>query len=276
MIKMIALDLDGTLAIANHAVSPATREALKALHEDGVEVVIATGRRYRTTRFVIDNLGFEVYAVCNGGALVKDADQATLHTERFCAADLAAAARDAGLTLFAQRDAHDLGGADFIIDNRSPWNEMTRQHQARNAEWCEAADLSLCEPEFMVAGSFGTLAECRQLAGAIEDALPGQYNSIIVPYQDSDGYYCEIAQRHVDKWHGLSKLMQHFAIDADQVCAVGDELNDVPMIQSAGHGVAMGNGNAELKALARFVCGNNDADGIVDVVRYIRDFNDNL
>jgi len=276
LIKMIALDLDGTLALANHAVSPATSEALKALHDDGVEVVIATGRRYRTTRYVIDNLGFEVFAVCNGGALVKDAEQATLHTESFCVADLADAARDAGLTLFAQRDAHDLGGADFIIDNRNPWNEMTRLHRERNAEWCDAADLSQCDPEFMVAGSFGTLAECQQLAESVEAALPGQYNCIIVPHQDTGGYYCEIAQRHVDKWHGLSKLTQHFAIGADQVCAVGDELNDVPMIQNAGHGVAMGNGHADLQALARYVCGHNDADGIVDVVRYIREFNDNL
>ena len=81
MIKMIALDLDGTLAIDNHQVSPATREALTALHDGGVEVVIATGRRYRTTRYVIENLGFDVFAVCNGGALIKHADTETLHAE---------------------------------------------------------------------------------------------------------------------------------------------------------------------------------------------------
>ena len=73
-IKMLALDLDGTLAIDNHQVLPATRDALKHLHDADVEVVIATGRRYRSTRYVIDNLGFEVFAVCNGGALVKMPD----------------------------------------------------------------------------------------------------------------------------------------------------------------------------------------------------------
>ena len=51
---MIALDLDGTLAVENHQVLPATRDALKDLHFNGVEVVIATGRRYRTTRLVIE------------------------------------------------------------------------------------------------------------------------------------------------------------------------------------------------------------------------------
>ena len=87
MIKMIALDLDGTLALANHEVSPATKDALTNLHADGVEVVIATGRRYRTTRFVMDNLGFDVFAVCNGGALVKAPDQSTLHAEVLDVAD---------------------------------------------------------------------------------------------------------------------------------------------------------------------------------------------
>lgn len=276
MIKMIALDLDGTLAIANHQVSPATRDALKALHADGVEVVIATGRRYRTTRFVIDNLGFEVFAVCNGGALVKDPMQETLHADHFCVADLADAAIDAGLTLFAQRDAHELGGADFIIDNRSPWNEMIKLHQQRNADWCESTDLSRCDPEFMVAGSFGSLADCQKLAETIESAFPDQYNCIIVPHLDTGGYYCEISQGHVDKWHGISKLTEHFGIDQEHVCAVGDELNDIPMIRNAGHGVAMGNGHEDLQAIARFICGHNDSDGIVDVVRYIREINDGL
>jgi HAD superfamily hydrolase (TIGR01484 family) len=60
-IKLIALDLDGTLALPNHQVSPATREGLHQLQDDGVEVVIATGRRYRSALYVIDNLGLETY-----------------------------------------------------------------------------------------------------------------------------------------------------------------------------------------------------------------------
>ncbi|NIQ97686.1 MAG: HAD-IIB family hydrolase, partial [Desulfuromonadales bacterium] len=76
---MIALDLDGTLALENHTVSPATRSALTELSLEGIEVVIATGRRYRTTRFVIDDLGLEVYAVCLGGALGKRPDTSTFH-----------------------------------------------------------------------------------------------------------------------------------------------------------------------------------------------------
>ena len=104
-IKMLALDLDGTLAVNGHDVLPATRAALTDLHNDGVEVVIATGRRFRTTRFVMENLGFDVYAVCNGGALIKTPEMETLREAVFSAgqiASLAEIARCHGLSVFAQ------------------------------------------------------------------------------------------------------------------------------------------------------------------------------
>ena len=135
MIKLIALDLDGTLAIDNHQVSTLTREALDKLHQDGVEVVIATGRRYRTTRYVIKNLGFEVFAVCNGGALVKAPDQTTVYRESFSIIPILEIARELKLTLFAQRDAHQYGGADFIIDSVPTWNEITSRHIDINQDW---------------------------------------------------------------------------------------------------------------------------------------------
>ncbi|MDA1075348.1 MAG: HAD family hydrolase, partial [Proteobacteria bacterium] len=108
-IKMLALDLDGTLAVDDHKVMPATRQALDALHRSGVEVVIATGRRYRTTKYVIGNLGLDVFAVCNGGALVKNHAGETHHETTFATDQfdsLVHIARSLGLSIFGQRDAH--------------------------------------------------------------------------------------------------------------------------------------------------------------------------
>lgn len=273
MIKMIALDLDGTLALANHQVSPATRQALTDLHADGVEVVIATGRRYRTTRFVIDNLGFDVHAVCNGGALVKAPDQKTLHSELLDVTDIAKVAREHSLPIFAQRDAHDLGGADFVIDSVPAWDQWMQLHQANNAEWCIAADILSHDPEFMTCGTFGEAETLSAFAAALEASHPGTYNVIIVPHLQTETFYCEISLGHVDKWHGLNQLRSHLDIGADAICAVGDQLNDMAMIRAVGHGFAMDNGHEDLKQAALRVCGHNEADGIVDVVNYIREVN---
>jgi Cof subfamily protein (haloacid dehalogenase superfamily) len=271
---MIALDLDGTLAIENHQVSPKTRDALADLHSNsGVEVVIATGRRYRTTRFVIDNLGFEVFAVCNGGALVKTPEQQTLHRDTFDVAHLAELARSLNITLFAQRDAHDMGGADFVIDSESRWNDATEKYHQDNAEFSATSDLMKSPDEFLVAGVFGPESELRTLANAIAENFPEQYNTIVVPHLQTGHHYVEISQRHVDKWHGLTQLHKHLEIDPNHVCTVGDQLNDVAMISAAGHGVAMSNGHEDLQQMATFVCGHNEEDGIVDVVNYIREIN---
>lgn len=274
MIKMIALDLDGTLALDNHQVSPATRDALAELHHDGnVEVVIATGRRYRTTRFVIENLGFDVFAVCNGGALVKAPNQSTLHAEFIDVEDIAHLARDHGLPIFAQRDAHDLGGVDFVIDSIPTWDEHMHQHQRNNAEWCMAADITAHEREFMACGTFGDAAVLETFHRELEATHPDTYSVIIVPHLQTETCYCEVSLQHVDKWLGLRKLSEHLSVDATAVCAVGDQLNDMAMIEAAGHGFAMENGHEDLKKVAGRVCGHNAKDGIIDVVNYIREIN---
>jgi Cof subfamily protein (haloacid dehalogenase superfamily) len=270
---MIALDLDGTLALENHQVSPKTRDALSELHSGGVEVVIATGRRYRTTRFVIENLELDVFAVCNGGALVKTPDQQTLHANTFNVSSLAHLAREIGSTLFAQRDAHLLDGADFVIDEVPEWNQLTQKHYTNNQQWSGKADLGSGDEDYLVTGAFNTEAELIALVTEIHKAFPETYNTIIVPHLETDYFYCEITPQHVNKWHGLSQINQHLAIHADHVCTVGDELNDMAMITAAGHGFAMANGHQNLKDAANFVCGHNQEDGIVEVVNYINELN---
>ena len=272
MIRLIALDLDGTLAIKNHGVSTPTRRALEALHNDGVEVVIATGRRYRTTRFVIDNLGFEVFAVCNGGALVKTPEQGTLFSDDFTVTPIVELARTMNLTVFAQRDPHEHGGTDFIIDTGTPWNADTRMHFERNRDWCEEGNLLTSTEHYLGCGIMGTESELHALAAELEHRAP-EFKAIIVPHTIGENYYCEIAPRHIDKWHGLAALRDHFGLHAENICAVGDQLNDMAMITAAGHGIAMANAHADLKAAADFICGHNAEDGLVDAVAYVREFN---
>ena len=275
-IKMLALDLDGTLAIDNHQVLPATRDALKHLHDADVEVVIATGRRYRATRYVIDNLGFEVFAVCNGGALVKMPDTSTLHESSFSSRqinDLAEIARDMGIPLMAQRDAHDRGGADFVIDDQSPWRHSFHQYFDANKQWGVATDITTQPAEFVVASTFGEESNLQAFRDRIDAQHPGEYNNIIVPPFNTDDYYMEISQSAISKWQGLQHLMTHFDIPAEALCCVGDELNDLSMLMAATHSVAMGNGNKALHPHVTFVCGNHDEDGILEVVDYIQHHN---
>jgi len=273
---MLALDLDGTLAVDNHEVLPATRDALRNLHDGDVEVVIATGRRYRTTRYVIENLGFDVFAVCNGGALVKMPDSSTLHESPFSTLQLnklVTIARDMDLSLMAQRDAHDRGGADFVIDNHLPWRNSFKVYHEANKQWGLAADLMSQPAEFVVAAAFGDESTLQAFRDRLDALHPGEYTNIIVPPFNTDDYYMEITRTAVSKWQGLAHLLTHFDIPAEALCCVGDELNDLSMLMAATHSVAMGNGNKALHPHVTFVCGNHDEDGILEVVDYIQHHN---
>ena len=87
--------------------------------------------------------------------------------------------------------------------------------------------------------------------------MPGFFN---------EGYYCEVVPSRVSKWTGLRRLAELLGISPAEICAVGDERNDVSMISGAGVGVAMGNACEELKQAADWVTGRHDEDGLVGVV----------
>lgn len=275
-IALLALDLDGTLAVEDHKILPRTRAALTDLHAGGVHVVIATGRRYRTTTWVIENLGFDVFAICNGGALIKHPDRSTLHAEEFAAADIeaiVALARSHGYVMLTQRDPSHPEGTDFLVDSALDWNPHIRRYVDMNRDWAESADLLLPPPGCLLIATFDDEPRVRAFATLLGDTFPNTYNTVIVPDYQKRGWYCEITKKAVTKWTGLLTVAGHLGLGADQICAVGDQMNDLSMVSAASHGVAMGNAVPELKAAARFVCGNHDADGLLEVVDYIHNHN---
>jgi hydroxymethylpyrimidine pyrophosphatase-like HAD family hydrolase len=76
---------------------------------------------------------------------------------------------------------------------------------------------------------------------------------------------CEIAPAGITKWSGVMAVASGWGIAPDEICAVGDDVNDIPMIRAAGLGLAMGNARPEVQAVADAVVGHHDASGIADV-----------
>jgi len=280
-IKILALDLDGTLVVQGNEVSDETRNALSKLPQQGVEPIIATGRRYRTTRYVIDNLGFPVHAVCNGGALIKHRDQTTLQqtcigTTNF--PEIVQLARNNGLTLIAQRDSHSIGGADFIIDCGVHWNKPTRSYYEDNQAFAVKKDLldETTTDEYLVMGAFGEQHALQSFCQQLNQGFPEQYHNVTFAFNTLHTWYTEITQAHVTKWSGLSFLADLIGVTHHSICAVGDELNDLTMIKHAGIGVAMGNAKPELQRQADWICGNHDDNGLLKVIDYIKAYNGKL
>ncbi len=278
MIELLALDLDGTLAIRGDEVSPGTRDALHAASEAGVEVAIATGRRYRTTLRAVENLGLAAPVVCLGGALVKEADGELVERGVLSPGDfslLAGFYREAGLSPIGQRDGHGDGGPDFVIDGTLPWNGATSRYAEANREFCEwRKDLaSEARDDVIELCGFGSEEELRRLALRVERDAPGRFETQLMPlpqqHPSRGGFFIEVRPAGMCKWTGLQALMAKRGLSADALCAVGDERNDLTMVAAAGMGVAMGNAHEELAQIADWVTARHDEDGIVRVVERI-------
>jgi len=274
-IVLLAIDVDGTLVTDADQVLPATREAVQRARRQGLSVVLATGRRYRTTQRVMDQLGTRLPVVCLGGALTKSADGETLDSEPFAASQielLLGLARRRGVTLILQRDSHRLGGPDFVVDAGVRWNPETRYYVDMGGDGVHADPTpeQTGYHDILVVGAFGGE---RRLAALEEDfaTCADGFATVLVRSQRTPGWYLETILGHVSKWSALKRVADGLGIDEASICAVGDAANDLPMIRGAGFGVAMGNAAEVVKAAADWVTGSNEEGGVASLVELLVD-----
>ena len=270
-IRLLALDIDGTLAARGDHVTARTREALGRAASAGISVVVATGRRHRTAQPVVASLGLPVPTICLGGALTKCERGTTLAARSFRPEILACVAeriRARGLALVAQRDSQAPGEPDFLIDDEAPWNESTRSYFDANLRFARRVRSPAREPrgDVLVAGCFGPREELLALARELESSLSGAVAAHVLEGLGLPDHHCQILPAGVSKWEALEHLAALRGIPPEAVCAVGDEVNDLEMIRGAGLGVAMGNAAPGVRAAADLVIGRHDEDGLVGLV----------
>jgi hydroxymethylpyrimidine pyrophosphatase-like HAD family hydrolase len=99
--------------------------------------------------------------------------------------------------------------------------------------------------------------------------LDGQVQTFVQKSPHYTGTMCEVLRKDASKWAAILHLAELWGIDAAEICAVGDDMNDVPMLRGAGLGVAMGHAPALVQAAADHVTADHDNDGVALVVDQI-------
>ena len=133
-----------------------------------------------------------------------------------------------------------------------------------------AADLMTAPPVAVFAGfAMGTKPQMLQVADELQARWPDDLTIHVLRSPRYTGFMCEIAPAGVSKWSGVLHLAEQSGICREEICAVGDDVNDIPMILGAGLGVAMGNALDEVKAVADRVAPGHDSDGLVEVVEWL-------
>jgi Cof subfamily protein (haloacid dehalogenase superfamily) len=272
--RLLAIDIDGTLVNTRDELTPATRQALVHAGETGIHVVLATGRRYSRTLHLVAPLRIGVPLVTASGALVKDPlDHRTLYRAEFrggVLADALALVDGCGCdpVLFADTYAQ---GFDFYharAEVASPeLAEYLRLNPGCGRIWPGLVD---DPPPGVFAGfAMGSRAEMLAVQAELRRRMPQQLRTDVLRSPRYTGFICEFSPAGVTKWSAICRLASGWGIDRASICAVGDDVNDIPMIRAAGLGVAMGNASKEVKAAADRIAPTQDEDGLVAVVEWL-------
>ena len=261
---LIACDVDGTLLADDEKISPRTRDAVLSAVAAGAQFILATGRPPRWVQPVVDELGFAPMAVCANGAVIYDPSTDRVISVRTLPVDvlgeLAEIATRAipGAGLAVERigaSAHDAATPQFVS---SPGYEHAWLNPD-NTEVSKEDLLSAPAVKLLVrkagARSADMAAELAKHVGSEGDITYSTNNGLI-----------EIVPAGITKATGIAELARPRGITGDEVVAFGDMPNDVPMLRSAGHGVAMGNAHPDTIAAADEVTTPNTDDGVARVL----------
>jgi hydroxymethylpyrimidine pyrophosphatase-like HAD family hydrolase len=256
---LVALDVDGTTI--NHAgvLSAEVRDAVHAVVAAGHHVIISTGRSIPATTFILDELGITTgYAVCSNGAVTLELDPG--HEKGFRIIEAVTFDPAPALTLLrgewpdAVIAVEDLG-VGFKLSAPFPDGEL--QGELTVVPWEEL----VAEPV--------TRVTFRSPSGTAEDvlALTERIGLHGVNYAVGFSAWLDLNPEGVSKGSALEILRRHLEVEPQHTVAVGDQRNDLEMLQWAARGVAMGNAPDEVKAAADEVAGDVDEDGLVPILR---------
>ena len=234
--KLIALDIDGTLTNSRKEITPRTRYALLEAQAQGKKLIIASGRHPLGVYPIAQDLQLDRYGgyimSFNGGKIIECATDRTIVTKLFpreYLPDIMSVLKDSNITVITWDDKR--------IYANSKVNDYT---------YVEEEVLKI---EMVVVEDFLS-------------SIKFDINKILLAGEpDELDEYQKLLEKRYDG------LLEKLGVTRDELIAFGDNYNDMTMIGYAGMGVAMGNGEAEIKKIANYVCPSNDEDGIAETLQ---------
>ena len=264
--KMIAVDLDGTLLSPSGQVTPRTKSAVHRALDAGLLICFATGRNFTESQAVLDAVAHYDPAVFVGGAHIIDTrTRLTLHRTLMdgqLARDLCRFFESHGHAALALQD-RSTAGVDYLATRDFDLNAATdRWLKINRATVHRTADLAQHPHDHTI--RVGIVAPAKA-ARPVYDELRQAFGARVVAHClfTPDGLgIVEAFDPSVNKWQGILHVARRHNVEPRQIIAVGDDVNDLSMIQNAGLGIAMGNACPELLQSADQVIGRNDGDGL--------------
>jgi Cof subfamily protein (haloacid dehalogenase superfamily) len=270
MIRLIGIDVDGTLLDSQGRLPAANRDAIQAAVAAGIHVALVTGRSYPFARPVAEPLPASISLIVSSGAVERTMDGSTL-ARRLLDRDIARA------VLAATRPYRS--GAALIFDRDTEgqivYESMDWEHPGRKAYWRrnrslirQAVPLEAALIDDPVEVMFnGHVEPMRVLAAALR-AAAAEYAVSLTEYPHRDFSLIDITAAAATKGRALAWRAAQLGLTRDHVMAIGDNYNDVEMLEYAGTPVLMANAHADLKSRGWHLTGDQDEAGLAQAIRH--------
>lgn len=271
-IEAIILDIDGTLLSDNKEITPNTKKALITAQQNGVKLILASGRPTTAMHLYAEQLEMEKYhglIVSYNGAKVIDCQT----NEELFSQALTVAEGKAVLEHMKQFDVKVMIDKDDYMYVNNVYNCFVpyRGEEINIIEYeSRGGNFKLCEKDDLA--DFLDYPISKILTAGDPTYLQENYQAMMAPFKDTlncvftADFYFEFTAQGIDKAKALDTVLKPMGISAENLIAFGDGHNDITMVSYAGTGVAMQNAVPELKEAANTVTLSNNEDGIAHLL----------
>jgi Cof subfamily protein (haloacid dehalogenase superfamily) len=275
-LRLIAIDIDGTLLNPEFQISETDLSTLQRAHAQGIEVILVTGRRHTFALPIAQQLGFDLWLISSNGAITRSLSGETFHRDLLpepTCRELVHAMRefrDQTVLTFDSNGLHGDASGTIVIERLDQlegsiqrWLEKNMQYiqfvvPIENALTSDPVQAMFCGPVADMRRVLRVLESCGLPITVVRTEYPGRDLSIV-----------DVLNSGCSKGHALERWANFRRIGREQVMAVGDNYNDIEMLAFAGHPFIMGNASEELRGRGWTLTRTNAESGVAAAIEHV-------
>jgi len=272
-IRLLAVDIDGTLLNPEFQISPADMAALRRAHAEGVEVVVVTGRRHTFALPIVQQLGFDMWIISSNGAITRSLAGESFHRDMLPAETcrrLCGAMREFRGNTVLTFDT-DAKGA-IVLERMNELSESIQRWLEKNLQYIDfvipiEGSLVSDPVQAMFCGPIARMQ--KALAALAASGLDKDITVLRTEYAVRDLSIVDVLNQGCSKGHALERWANFRGVPREQVMAIGDNYNDIEMLAFAGLPFIMGNASEELRGRGWAVTSTNDQNGVAAAIEQV-------
>jgi Cof subfamily protein (haloacid dehalogenase superfamily) len=272
-IRLLAVDIDGTLLNPQFQISPADLAALRRAHQEGIEVIVVTGRRHTFAVPIVQQLSFDLWLISSNGAITRSLRGETFHRDLLPAGTcrkLCAAMQEFRGNTALTFDTQAKGA--IVLEHMEELNASIRRWLEKNLPFIDFVvpiekSLTTDPVQAMFCGPIPRMQ--RALAALAASGLDQHITVLRTEYPLRDLSIVDVLNQGCSKGHALERWANHRGIPREQVMAIGDNYNDIEMLAFAGLPFIMGNAAEELRRNGWAVTLPNDQSGVAAAIEQV-------